>query len=479
MSPLIGRKEQVAILQEALASADPEMVALIGRRRVGKTFLVRHVYAESLVFQLTGLQTGGLHEQLRNFALSFARAFPEEPLVASDTVDWLGAFDRLGRVLEARVESGSKPVVFLDELPWLGTKRSGFIRALGYFWNSYASRLPLVVVICGSAASWMIDRVINDKGGLHNRVTKLLYLQPFTLAETEAFCRAKGIQLPRYQILQVYLTMGGIPMYLNQLRPVLSAAQNIQAICFARDGYLRREFERLFASLFDNYEQHVAVVRALATKRIGLTKPDLARAAKLTTGGGLNRILSDLSESGFIAEYGGYGKKRRDRLFRLTDFYTLFYLTYIERLGPSTSPTDFQQLSNLPAWKSWTGYTFENVCLTHLPQIKRSLGIAGIATTTASFYARADEGGPGAQIDLLIERADQTIHLCEAKFTEEPLPVSTALLDTFRRKRSVFVRHSRTRAHLLNTLITTYAPTGNWAARGIDQVVTLDELFAD
>ncbi|MEM6770846.1 MAG: ATP-binding protein [Bacteroidota bacterium] len=310
MTELVGRKAQIRRLREALNSPKPEMVALIGRRRVGKTFLVRETYKEDIIFELTGLQNGSLTTQLQNFALTFKRFFPDEQLNEVHHQPWLAAFDRLAHAGEPSTKRGRKPVIFLDELPWLGTRKSDFIQALGYFWNSYASRWPIVVVICGSAASWMIEKVINDKGGLHNRVTQLLHLNPFTLAETEALCRAKGVNLPRYQILLLYMVMGGIPMYLQQIRPSLSAAQNIQAICFERDGYLNREFSRLFASLFERYDHHVDVVRALAERRIGLTKPDLAKASGVSNGGVLNRVLADLIESGFITEYGSYGKKR-------------------------------------------------------------------------------------------------------------------------------------------------------------------------
>ncbi|MEO0733618.1 MAG: ATP-binding protein, partial [Bacteroidota bacterium] len=211
MAELVGRKPQIKRLLEALTSPQPEMVALIGRRRVGKTFLVRETYQEHIVFELTGLQNGGLSKQLQNFALTFARFFPNEQLEERDRQNWLAAFDRLARAVEPLTKNEQKPVVFLDELPWLGTRKSDFLQALGYFWNSYASRWPIVVVICGSAASWMIEKVVNDKGGLHNRITQLLYLAPFTLAETEALCQAKGVYLPRYQILQLYMVMGGIP----------------------------------------------------------------------------------------------------------------------------------------------------------------------------------------------------------------------------------------------------------------------------
>jgi len=257
MDNLIGREAQIKILEAAKATDRAEMVAVVGRRRVGKTYLIRQFFGADICFELTGLQQGGKQEQLTNFQLAFNTYFPKLEMTKVPS-NWLVAFDGLARALEA-TKSPAKQVVFLDELPWLGGAKSGFIQGLSYFWNTLASKQRIAVVICGSAASWMIDKVINDKGGLHNRVTRLLYLYPFTLSETEAFCRLRNINLNRYQLLQIYMTIGGVPMYLDQLKQGLSAIQNIQAICFHPTGYLRHEFDRLYASLFMHYEQHVAI----------------------------------------------------------------------------------------------------------------------------------------------------------------------------------------------------------------------------
>lgn len=474
MPQIIGREKQLATLARMLKTERPELVAVVGRRRVGKTFLVRNAYTGRLAFDLTGLQTGNTAIQLQAFHIAYNRAFPERAAEATPE-NWLAAFDRLATALEQGEET-EKPVVFLDELPWLATPRSGFLEALGWFWNSWATKRSIVVVICGSAAAWMIRRVINDRGGLHNRVTELMHLEPFTLGETEAFCLARGIRLPRYHLLQLYMVMGGIPMYLDQLRPGRSAVENIQAICFDRDGYLRGEFSRLFASLFANYEKHVAIVRALAKRRIGLTRKALVETLGAKDGGGLTRSLDELIESGFVTVYQGYKKKRRDELYRLTDPYSLFYLTYLESLGRS-SAVEFTQLSSLPSFRAWSDYAFETVCLLHVRQIRQALGISGVSTRVSSFYAKKDGERAGAQIDLLIERADDTIHLCEAKFTSTPLAINARLGEEFQKKAAVFAAVSGTTDHLLHTLLTTFPHKGQTTAHAIDRVVTLDALF--
>ena len=472
---LIGREQQIKEMKQALASGKPEMVTLIGRRRVGKTYLIRQVYKDKIVFELTGLQYGTKAEQLQNFSLSLSRYFPDYPQQKVPN-NWLEAFHVLTQAIIS-LKRKEKVVIFLDELPWLGTKRSGFIKGLGYFWNSWASNENVLLAVCGSAASWMIDKVINDKGGLHNRVTRLLFLPPFTLAETEAYCKAKKIKLNRYQILQIYMTMGGIPMYLDQLQSGLSAIQNIQNICFSSTGYLRNEYERLFASLFDNYEKHMEIIEALAKKRKGLTRQEIIEATSFNDGGMLSKLLGELEQSGFINVYGGYGKKVKESLYRLIDFYSLFYLTFIAKLGKG-SQIDFTKLSDLPKWKGWSGYTFENVCFLHIDAIRKALGISGIASSISSFVAKPKDGLSGTQIDLLIDRSDQSINVCEIKHSISDYTVTKKDVENIQNKKRVFNYHTKTRKHLFTTLITTMGVIENAnRINYIDQVVILDDLF--
>ncbi len=472
---IIGRKEEVKSLSEALISNQPELVAVIGRRRVGKTFLIDQTYLNRIDFKLTGLQYIKKSEQLQNFVFALKNYFPDFEM-ESKPKSWLEAFHTLSKALVVEAKS-EKMVIFLDELPWLGTKRSGFLTGLSWFWNTWANNQNIVVVICGSAASWMIEKVINNKGGLHNRVTQMIFLYPFTLGETKTFLQSKNIRLNHYQITQLYLTMGGIPMYLNQVKRSLSAIQNIQAICFQRGGYLRKEFNRLFASLFDNFENHVTLIRVLATKRMGMTRKEIIAKSKFKNGGMLSKILDELNESGFIESYSGYGKKKRLSLYRLTDSYSLFYLTFIEPLG-NNAQVDFTKLSDLPNYKSWSGYAFENVCLMHIDQIRKALGISGMFTSISSFFTKPIDGFSGAQIDLLIDRSDQSINLCEIKFSNSDYEVTkndVANLDT---KKQVFQYHTKTKKHIFTSLITTHGVVENThKLNHIDQVVTLDDLF--
>ncbi|MEM6395451.1 MAG: ATP-binding protein [Bacteroidota bacterium] len=474
---IIGRKGELEALNEAYASGSPELIALYGRRRIGKTFLIRQHFGDRICIEITGLQNGDTQQQLINFQLAISRYFPNyESKSGKLPRKWLEAFFQLSQVLESELPNQRK-VIFLDEIPWMGNGKTEFITALGWFWNSWASKENIVLVICGSAASWMIKKVINDRGGLHNRVTRLIQLKPFSLTETKAFCESKKINLSPFQILQIYMAIGGVPMYLNQLKSGLSAVQNIQLLCFDRQGYLRDEFDRLFASLFFKHERHVEIVKILAENRLGLNRETIIKKSSFTNGGGLTSVLTELEESSFISAYANYGKKKKGILYRLTDFYTQFYLSFISK-HKLKELSNFGQLSDLPTYHAWSGYTFENVCLTHLDQIRKALGISVIYSEASAFFVRKSDELPGAQIDLVIDRRDQTINLCEAKFSSEPFRTNKKFEEKMQQYKAIFRANTKTKKQLFITLISPYGLAQNInSTDAVDQVISMDDLF--
>jgi hypothetical protein len=480
VADLIARHRERRTLEEALASGDAELIAVYGRRRVGKTFLVREVYASSLCFELVGTYDGDLRTQLRQFAAALDRA-SGVPAPSAPPPDWHVAFARLSTYLGARLRRRKhKQVVFFDEVPWLASRRSGFLAAFGHFWNSWAStQSRLVIVLCGSAASWMLHKIVGDRGGLHNRVTRRIRVEPFTLADAGELLRRRGVDLDRYQMIELYLAMGGIPHYLAQVRAGESAAQNIDRLCFARDGRLRTEFGNLYASLFERADRHEAVVRALAARRRGMTRSALLAAVSLGSGGAATKVLDELEESGFVMQVPRLGHARRDAVYWLADEYSLFYLTWIEgrRAGVDGS---WLRKQGTPAWRAWSGLAFEAICLKHTASIKRALGIAGVETVEAAWEQRTHAGeGEGAQIDLVIDRADRSVNLCEMKFSESDFVVDKACAQELRRKRDLFRAATATRKTIFITLVTTHGVRDNEHARGlIAQVVTMDALFA-
>lgn len=472
---MVGRQTEIEILKKGFESSKPELIAVLGRRRVGKTYLVRTVFEGKIDFEIVGLKDGSKEQQLRNFGYSLKFAKKSDTLTVA--IDWLEAFYQLTEYLESLGEPDRKKVVFIDELPWIATAKSDFLTGFGYFWNSYVSKKNVLVIICGSATAWMINKIINNKGSLHNRVTRRIHLFPFTLTETEAYFQSRNITFDRYQLLLLYMAMGGIPHYLDMVERGKSAVQNIDDICFHPQGLLRTEFDNLYASLFANPERYETVIGALSGIWKGLSRTEIIQRTNLKDGGGLTTILQELEQSGFISSYIPFNKKKKDTLYRLTDYYSLFYLKFI-RDNPTNVKGMWSTLSQTQTFKVWSGYAYENICLQHIDKIKGALGIPGVRTQQFSFWAKGSEEQEGVQIDLLIDRQDNCISLCEIKFYNDVMLLSKADADVLRSKRSTFQRSAGSKKHIFITLITTYGLTPNVHSVGlVDQVLDMNDLF--
>lgn len=470
----IGRKKEKQVLQDALTSKEAELIAVVGRRRVGKTFLINTIYQEQIVFQLTGIQNVSTSQQLANFSRRLSKFDNEkkQPIPKN----WFDAFSQLEDFLENRQDK-EKKVIFLDEVPWMSSPKSDFLSAFGYFWNSWASLQNIVVVICGSATSWIIQKIVFDTGGLHNRITQYIQLQPFTLYETEAYLKSRHLNFTRYQIVELYMAMGGIPHYLKEIKSGKSAIQNIDDICFSQNGLLRQEFSKLYPALFRFPEKHIAIVRALATKRIGMTRKEIITKAKTPNGGATTKILEELEQSSFITSYHPWNKKKKEKLYRLTDEYSLFYLSFMEDKTNEGRGT-WQYLSQTQTYKTWTGYAFESICLKHVPQIKKALDIFGVYSKTASFIHKGSKDQKGVQIDLLIDRNDNVINIVEVKFYNKEFTLTKAYAHQLQEKKWIFETVSKTKKLTTLTLATTFGIKQNQHSLGlIENVVTLDDLF--
>lgn len=468
---LIGRYEEIDILKEKQMSLKSEFIALYGRRRVGKTFLIRSVFEGQITFQLTGIANATLGQQLANFNVSLQEQHWDKK--RSEATDWLEAFQQLKKVVEKSKQK--KKIIFFDELPWFDTTHSGFIPALEHFWNSWASaRRDVLLIVCGSAASWMINKLINNKGGLHNRVTQKLKIEPFTLYECREFAKHRKLKLDDYQLLQIYMVLGGVPFYWDSLKKGLSAAQNINKLCFEFNGLLLTEFQNLYKSLFAKASRHEAIVGALAKRSKGLTRDEISKVSGLANGGGLTRLLSELEESGFIRKYVPFGKVSRDSLYQLSDFFSLFNQKFIK--GQKRFPKNYwlKQVDN-PRNRAWSGYAFEQVCLAHETQIKKALGISGIETESCAW--RSSKGSGGAQIDLLIDRRDGVINICEMKFSVAPFVIDKKYDVELRNKSAVFKAETGTRKSLFLTMITTHGLKQNIYSGNIQNDLKMDVLF--
>ena len=472
---VIGREDEKEIMLDILHSENAELLAIYGRRRVGKTFLIRNIFEGHIVFEFSGIHDANTKVQLENFSLSLS-AFTKGPLMAPSP-NWLNAFKMLSNYLGPLLKK-KKQVIFLDEFPWIHTPRSGFMQAFENFWNSWAVKQPnLVVVICGSSASWMIQKVVNNRGGLHNRVTKKIRLLPFTIAETELFLKSRNIKLDRYQMLQLYMVIGGIPHYLNEIKKGESTIQAVDRICFTKDGLLFEEFKNLYDSLFDNPGNHIVVIRALARKGSGLTRQEIIEASKFSSGGGMTRLLDELTESGFITPYIPFDTTVKNSIYKLTDEYSLFYIKFIENKKASGKGT-WIKYSTSNSWRVWSGIAFESICMKHVVQIKRALGIEGVYSETSVWRSRSNDHEPGVQIDLLIDRQDKCINLCEIKFSSDPFILNKKYVNELKQKEASFRTQTKTRKSIFLTLISTYGIKNSDSFPGLIQNdISMEALF--
>jgi hypothetical protein len=481
---IIGRIPQRRILQQAMDSSESEFIAVYGRRRIGKTFLIREFFEKNIRFEMIGIYNASLGEQLENFAEALGR-YIGVGIPLKTPRNWREAFQQLEALIAAKGNSRSKGkhVLFLDELPWLNTPRSKFMPALQHFWNSFCSkRKDIVLVVCGSAASWMIQNVVRSRGGLHNRLTRQFRLLPFTLAETSQYLQSRSIKsLDHYAITQIYMAVGGVPYYLSKIEKGKSAAQVIDALCFADSAPLRFEYDLLYRSLFESSDQHIKIVETLSKTRKGFTRNELLNKTGLKSGGSATQILEELQESGFIESRIPFGKKSNDALYRLIDEFTLFHLYWIKPLG-KTNPDPGYWLTRQQSsrYKTWIGFSFENICLKHIAELKRALGIAAIYTEECPwrFVPGSTSEQTGAQIDLLIDRADHTINLCEMKFYNAEFRIDAKYAKELRNKVSVFKEQTGTRKTIFITLITVFGILENKHSTSLETLeIKIEDLF--
>jgi uncharacterized protein len=472
---MIGRKNEIEQLKELLDSPKAAFVAIYGRRRIGKTYLVKNTYAQHLAFEFTGTQNASLKNQLGKFWEKIKGSFGDAQSTRPPR-NWYEAFQVLKNNLSA--SSDQKKVVFLDELPWIATPKSNFLEELGYFWNDWAAyQRNLIIVVCGSAAAWMLQKVVSNKGGLHNRLTMRINLKPFTLTETKAYLESLDIHWDHYQIIQLYMAVGGVPAYLQELRRGETVAQTINRLFFSPEGRLRTEFPNLYAALFSTHQNHIEVVKTLEKKWQGMTRQEIVANSSMQDGGGLTQVLEELEAASFIARFPQFNKKEKGFVYRLADEYSLFYLKFVDR-KPLTGKNEWLMMSDKESYKIWCDYAFENICLKHSEEILTALGIAGIHSEMSTFLHKGDQAGEGFQIDLLIDRADRAINLCEIKFYSDDYLLTDAYADLLRQRREKFRQLTKTKKQLFNTLVTTYPVKHSPSSLGqIDQTLTMDKLF--
>lgn len=480
MDRLIGRHAEIQELDGYYNSGKAEFIALYGRRRVGKTFLIDEYFNKQYSFSAIGVIDGEREEQMSAFLQGLRNIGYKDRKPRT----WMAAFYELSNLLESKIAPGQRCVIFIDELPCFDTAKSGFVRAFGHFWNSWAQKHEeILLVVCGSATTWMIDNIIDSHGGLHNRITHEMHLQPFSLSETEQMLRAIQISWDRLSILQMYMALGGIPYYLSLLKTGESAIQAIDRLFFEGNAPLRNEYERLFASLFRKPEPYLKILEELSAKRKGITREEIAKSLEKSENGHLSNYLKNLIKCDFVRYYYVRSTKikKTDGLYQLTDFFVIFYNTFVKKT--TTDEHYWTHHISTPTANTWHGLSFERICMAHIPQIKQALGIDRIGTEYYSWrsknYTDNKNGENGAQIDLLIERADRIINLCEIKYSSGQYVLDKDEDLRIRNRQADFVAETKTRYAVMPVLISTFGLKANSYSGGIQLQITLDDLFQD
>ena len=474
MNIIVGRKKEIECLQQVVKSGESEFVAIYGRRRVGKTFLIREFFSNNFAFYFSGSEKSSMKTQLLNFRNAYQEYFKT---IIPTPENWTTAFAMLKNAL-SNIKKPGRKIIFIDELPWIATKGSNFIQAFEYWWNTYAStNSDIVLIICGSSTSWVLNKIIKNRGGLHNRVTRQILLQPFTLKECEELAKKQKLQLDRKTILDYYMILGGVPYYWKHINKSKSLPQNIDDLFFSSNAIFKNEFTEIYNSLFKHSEKYILLIISLGEKRMGLSREEFLKISKLPDGGSITRMLEELEQCGFIRSYYGFGKKQRDKIYQLIDLYSLFYLNFIHKKN-STDEQFWTNNYDTAPLNNWRGYAFEQVGLWHIQQIKHKLGISGVSTNYYSWRSLGENTEKKKyQIDLVIDRNDRVINLCEMKYSDKEYNIDKDYNEILRKRKATFIEECKIRKTVHTTMITTFGVNRNTYWGNVQSEVTLEDLF--
>lgn len=466
---IVGREQETKVLKSTLSSRRSELVAVYGRRRIGKTYLIREFFGDKIEFSFTGLEVGDRADQIENFMLKLNESTND--LYEDETPKtWLAAFALLKKYLKTIKVTKAKKVIFIDEFPWADSQKSRFLPAFENFWNDYSTtRTDLVVIVCGSAASYMMKKIIRNRGGLHNRITQRIELQPFTLHETEAFFKYKDNPVEQYDLLKMYMAFGGVAEYLEHVNTGESSVQAIDRLCFSNGGFLENEYADVFNSLYGQNSYHEQIVHVLAADRKkGLTRAELLNKTKISTGGQFSKSLEELMLSGFVLKYDSYREKSKTTLYRIYDEFCLFHLQFMVPFKGSQWTSVYQKQE----YRTWCGYAFETICLKHIKEIKQGLECDQIESKNYTWSSSE------AQVDLVVDRDDSTVNLCEIKYCSSDYALDATDLKKLRNREDQFRAIKAPRKGLKTAVITTWGVKENqYSTAIVRNVVTMKSLF--
>ena len=471
---IVGRKKEIETLREQYESDKSAFIALYGRRRIGKTFLINETFGDEILFKHAGIYKGSMADQLYSFSNSLLEYGQKKRKVPKN---WFHAFEGLKELIKN--SDKKKKVVFLDEMAWMFTKGSDLIKALENFWNGWAeARKDVMLIICSSTTSWIINRIIHSKGGLYNRVTTQLYLEPFTLKECEEYADKYGLALNRKQIIEAYMVIGGVPYYWNYIKKGLSIPQCIDSCFFASNAQLKNEFQYIFASLFSKPKDYIEIIKALSSKKYGLTRKEIVEETGLVDNGNFSQKIDDLINCGFIREYSPIDYKKKKVIYQLIDPFTIFYFNFLAK--KVNDDNYWVNQLNTPTLNTWQGLAFERVCLIHLNSIKKALGISGVYTSVYPWSCKKDSenGIFGSQIDMVIERKDDIVNLVEIKYYSVPFTLTSAYIEKLEKKKHDYIVSTKTKSSVYLTMIALNGVEKNAYSKDLQSIISIEDLFS-
>ncbi|MDZ7898116.1 MAG: ATP-binding protein [Arcicella sp.] len=472
---MIGRDLQLNQLNEALNSSKSSFIAVTGRRRVGKTFLIDEIYKKNICLRITGIQGEDLKAQIVNFTEKISE-YSNKPIFTVPN-NWQETFLHLKSYLKI-LSKNKKQVIFLDELPWMNTSKSGFIQLLAHLWNDFLSKEShFILVVCGSSTSWINQKIVNDKGGFHNRLTHHIKLSPFTLSETKQFLLSKNIKQTDSSISELYMVMGGIPFYLENIKQGESPTVSIERMCFLDGGILKNEYDNLYKAIFESSANHESIVEVLASSKQGLTREEIITKTKINSVGSYQRAVEELLISGFIVQEYPFGKKKRGSIYRLVDEFSVFYHKFIKQ-NQKAKIGIWQILSNSQSYKIWSGYAFESLCMKHIYEIKKAMGVQNVYTETSSYRHVGNKTEDGFQLDLIIDRKDAVINLCECKFYDSTFEITKKYASQLKSRKSAFRTATNTKKNIFITLISNHPIKENeYSLESVDVRINVSDLI--
>jgi hypothetical protein len=466
----VGRKNELRMLNDAYRSGKDELVVLYGRRRIGKSSLVkRFAEKKKAYYEFEALEGETTPGQINHFLQQLKKQIDDPILDSVRFANWEQVFTYLTEKVINR-KSKVKKILFLDELPWMAAGRIRLVSLLKYYWDNHWKSKHVMLILCGSVASFMVKKVLHSNA-LYGRTTIEILLKGFSPEEAARLLSKKR---SREETLNYQLVFGGVPKYLEQINTSQSFNKNMNTLCFSPHGIMLKEVERIFYSQFREPRTYLKIINLLKNGIFSLS--EISSKTKIPSGGGLKQYLKNLERAEMIRSYIPFDRSGNSKFkkYTLADEFLVFFFKY---MGPnlrvikeSSSRRLFETLTQ-NSFDSWLGFAFERFCLKHAGLLALVMDFADDILLASPYFKKNDER---FQIDLLYQRADRVITVCEIK--HQNIKIGTNIIPEMQRK-CALLKVPRGYA-LEKALISLYGPDNSLKDTGyFHHFVTLDDIL--